>query len=445
MGTFGREMARKSVHVAMGGFAFLLVWLTPWQAALLAAGALLHNLFLLPLYGGRRIFRGEAAERGHDLGIVLYPASILALVLIFPHRPEIVAAAWGLLAFGDGMATVAGTLARGRGGRLPWNPDKSWIGLAAFGLFGGAGAAALYGWTLGVAVEASWLLPVLIVTVVMAVAESLPLGLDDNIVVSVGGGALLCAALAIDPQLLVAKKELLAGRLVMAVAVNLLLGLAALRAGSVDRSGMLHGALLGGAILVFGGAGSFLMLFAFFFLGSAATRLGYATKAAEGTAQEKGGARGAANAWANAGAGALFALLAAGSPQPAPYLLALVAAFATATADTLGSEIGQAYGRRTFLVTTFRPVPRGTDGAISLEGTLAGIAGSLLVGLLGWGVGVITLEAVAWVVIAAWVGTTLESYLGALLERRAQINNEAQNFLNTLVGGLVAMALWTWL
>ncbi|MDQ7087364.1 MAG: DUF92 domain-containing protein [Acidobacteriota bacterium] len=157
--------------------------------------------------------------------------------------------------------------------------------------------------------------------------------------------------------------------------------------------------------------------------------------------RRRGAPGGAANAWANAGAGALFALLAAGSAEPGPYWLALVAAFATATADTLGSEIGQAYGRRTYLVTTFRPVPRGTDGAVSLEGTLAGVAGSLVVALLGWGMGLISPAAVAWVVLAAWIGTTLESYLGALLERRARIDNEAQNFLNTLVGGVVAMAL----
>ncbi|MDQ7087365.1 MAG: hypothetical protein Q9Q13_05660 [Acidobacteriota bacterium] len=144
MSSIGREMARKGVHVAMGGFAFLLVWLTPWQAALLACGALVHNLFVLPRYGGRRIFRGTASERGHDLGIVLYPASILALVLIFPGHLEIVAAAWGLLAFGDGMATVAGILARGRGGSLPWNPQKSWVGLLAFAAFGGAGSATLF-------------------------------------------------------------------------------------------------------------------------------------------------------------------------------------------------------------------------------------------------------------------------------------------------------------
>ena len=45
---------------------------------------------------------------------------------------------------------------------------------------------------------------------------------------------------------------------------------------------------------------------------------------------------------------------------------------------------------------------------------------------------------------AALIGTTLESYLGATLERRHLIGNELQNFTNTLVGGLAGMALY-WL
>ena len=52
-------------------------------------------------------------------------------------------------------------------------------------------------------------------------------------------------------------------------------------------------------------------------------------------------------------------------------------------ADTASSEIGKAYGRRTFLITTLRPVPPGTEGAVSLEGTTAGAVAALLVALVG--------------------------------------------------------------
>src|SRR5262245_8506501 len=102
------EIQRKLLHIAMGGFALFLAWLTWWQALVLALVALVHNYCLLHLYARGTIFRGEARTKGRDLGIVLYPASIAILILVLHTRLEIVAAAWGLLAFGDGFATIAG-------------------------------------------------------------------------------------------------------------------------------------------------------------------------------------------------------------------------------------------------------------------------------------------------------------------------------------------------
>src|SRR5439155_23976622 len=131
--------------------------------------------------------------------------------------------------------------------------------------------------------------------------------------------------------------------------INGTLAAAAYGARSVSVSGMVGGVFVGGALFAFGGWRAFSMLFVFFVLGTAATKLGHATKAARGIAQEKGGRRGAKNAIANCGMGATLAWVAATTPYERVALLGLVAAFATAAADTVSSEIGQAYGRRTFL------------------------------------------------------------------------------------------------
>jgi hypothetical protein len=104
-------------------------------------------------------------------------------------------------------------------------------------------------------------------------------------------------------------------------------------------------------------------------------------------------------------------------------------------------RFGARIGRRTYLATTFRPVPAGTDGAVSVEGTLAGVAASVAIGALGAGLGLFPWSGVAVVAAAAFVGTTLESVLGATVERRGLLDNEAMNFLNTLVGALAAAAL----
>ena len=143
--------------------------------------------------------------------------------------------------------------------------------------------------------------------------------------------------------------------------------------------------------------------------------------------------------------GVIFAFLALATGYPELFLVAMTAAFATATCDTVSSEIGQAYGRHYYLVTTFKPVSAGTDGAVSLEGTLAGIAGALVLGGVAWGVGMISLGGVLVVVAAAFIGATAESYLGATFEKAKLIDNELVNFANTVIGGLCACALFFWL
>ena len=107
----------------------------------------------------------------------------------------------------------------------------------------------------------------------------------------------------------------------------------------------------------------------------------------------------------------------------------------------MGSEIGQLWGRRTFLITTLKPVPRGTEGAVSLEGTLATVLGSAAVAALGWALGFYGPWVVALITLAAFIGTTLESYVGATVEKAGLLDNESVNFLNTLIGALAAAAL----
>src|SRR5882762_10810346 len=92
------ERARQWVHVGSGLFALLLRVLTAWQAAALAATALTFNLIVLPRIGGRRLYRPVDEARGFPLGILLYPLSVLLLILVFPSRLDIVAAAWALVA-----------------------------------------------------------------------------------------------------------------------------------------------------------------------------------------------------------------------------------------------------------------------------------------------------------------------------------------------------------
>ncbi|MBW3130594.1 DUF92 domain-containing protein [Hymenobacter profundi] len=215
------------------------------------------------------------------------------------------------------------------------------------------------------------------------------------------------------------------------------------RASKLTPGGALAGGLLGALIYLGGGFGGLSMLAAFFLLGSAASGWHLAEKRRLGLAEENKGRRTAGQVVANAGVAALAGLGGWLLPaQAALFQLMLAGSFAAATADTLASELGNVYGRRYYNVLTLRPDTRGLNGVISLEGTLCGVAGSVLIAGLyslsvGWG------REFSWLVLAGTVGNLTDSVLGATLERQHRLSNNAVNFLNTLVGGLVA-GLWYW-
>jgi uncharacterized protein (TIGR00297 family) len=122
-----------------------------------------------------------------------------------------------------------------------------------------------------------------------------------------------------------------------------------------------------------------------------------------------------------------------------------LAALAEAAADTVSSEIGQVMGGRPRMITTLRAVDAGTDGAVSLAGTLAGVIAACIVA----GIGTLALRGsigVFWVSCAGGVfGLLFDSLLGATLERRGWLNNDAVNFLSTASAAAFALgvlAVW---
>jgi uncharacterized protein (TIGR00297 family) len=212
--------------------------------------------------------------------------------------------------------------------------------------------------------------------------------------------------------------------------------------------GYFHAWILG--VLIWGTLGwqGYTVVMFYFLVGSVVTRIGMAQKEAEGIAEKRAGARGPENVWGSALTGTLCAVatLFWDSPLKDLFLLAYVASFNTKLADTTASEVGKAYGKRTFLITTLQPVPRGTEGAVSLAGTLAGIVASVAIALVGWGVGLINFWGIFWCVLAAFIATNIESLIGATLQSRlAWLTNEIVNIINTTIGAIAAVLLaLTW-
>jgi len=226
-----------------------------------------------------------------------------------------------------------------------------------------------------------------------------------------------------------------------ALGVNALTGWLGYRARTVTRAGALAGVVVGAVIYVGGGAGAWVLLLVTFLAASVTSRLGLARKQRLGIAEERGGRRGAGNAIANCGVAAVAAVCAVTTPYPAEALCALVAALTAGGSDTVASEIGKAWGRATFLVTTLGRVKPGTPGAMSVEGTAAGLLGAFALAATGAAVGLIPFSAVLLVAAAATAGALVESALGATLEGPGILNNDVLNFLNTAVAAAVAVAL----
>lgn len=179
-----------------------------------------------------------------------------------------------------------------------------------------------------------------------------------------------------------------------------------------------------------------------FVLTFVATRLGRQRKQTLGLAESPQG-RNAAQVIANLGAAGLIAAFATWhSGQPGwAITMPILAALAEATADTLASEIGQAFGGTPRLLTRLHPVPPGTDGAISLLGTVAGGTGAAIVTLVGVFAVRIDGRAALTVFLAAIAGLFFDSLLGATVERRGWLDNDHVNFFSTLFAALMALVL----
>jgi len=118
-----------------------------------------------------------------------------------------------------------------------------------------------------------------------------------------------------------------------------------------------------------------------------------------------------------------------------------IGSIATATADTMASEVGVTTTPR--LITTFKKVPPGTDGGVSIPGTAAGIIGAGIIGISAYILGIFpdpvkTLEIA---VISGTIGCFVDSILGAVLERKKYLNNEHVNLIATVCGALIGIIL----
>ncbi|TAJ44234.1 DUF92 domain-containing protein [Methanofollis fontis] len=227
--------------------------------------------------------------------------------------------------------------------------------------------------------------------------------------------------------------------LALAAFIAFLFGYTAYRLRAADLSGLFSGAIIGLLLIVFADVRWFFIMLVFFVVGSAATKFRYREKNTLGVAQSHGGVRGYFNVFANGLVGTAGAVLWGITGHPACIGLFL-GSVASAAADTVASEIG-VMGGDPYLITTLERVSPGTNGGVTLLGEAVALGAAVIVSLSAWALGVADPAIAVIGIVAGFVGTNVDSLIGATLENRGVFGNAGTNLVATLSGGVFAMVL----
>lgn len=268
--------------------------------------------------------------------------------------------------------------------------------------------------------------------------ESIPSKIDKNISVPLGAGMTMWIfedfRYWVPPE-----------KMVIALVFSFFLGVLAYRAKIADVSALLSAALLGVLIIVFSKLSWFLLLLTFFILGGGFTKYKYAYKESIGIAQAKDGIRSYENVFSNSTAALVLAVAYGVFPEHGlPIVYAYMGTVATATGDTLASEIGTTAKGRPRMITTLKLSEPGVDGAVSLLGEFAAIFGSAVIGVLAYVLGISDNFILTVLITTAggFVGTNMDSLLGATLQKSGVLSNSGVNFAATFAGAGISAVLY---
>ena len=227
--------------------------------------------------------------------------------------------------------------------------------------------------------------------------------------------------------------------------INFLLIFFGQRLPFLTKKGWIHAGVLGTILWGSIGWNGWTSVCIYLLLGTVVTKIGYKNKASRGIAEARGGQRGPENVWGSAATGCSLALFSCIWPNYLTlFMIGFASSFTAKLSDTFSSEIGKRFGKRTFLITSLKPVAPGTEGAISLEGSLAGLLGSLVMTVVMFNLSIISGISVAFIVLfSGYLATILESYIGALVQNKiVWMTNELVNSIQTSLAAIISIFLY---
>jgi len=232
--------------------------------------------------------------------------------------------------------------------------------------------------------------------------------------------------------------------LIIIIAMAGLLSILAQYLGLLTFDGAVASLAVGLIIGLFGSTEWLLILIIFTALGFAATMMGLTRKKAKGLQEGIYGERMYKNVIAVGFVPCLFSVIYFLTDGDYELLtIGFIASIAVAAADTIASEIG-VKDKRAWLITTFKRVEPGTDGGVSIMGTLVALAAATVTAAIGWMLTFgMTFEMLFFVpVIAGMVGCFADSLLGATIETKGYISKYTNNAVTALLGAVLAVVLY---
>ncbi|GFO96202.1 TIGR00297 family protein [groundwater metagenome] len=350
----------------------------------------------------------------------------------------IIGGALAITTFGDGVADIINIHERKRSSEKVYSAKSSIVFLISGGIFAFLAGVWILAWTgHTVPYELIFFLAVL-GAVTGALLESMT-NTEDHIIIPFGSAMTMWLFYSFRFGY---KVEF--WYLIEVLVFAFVLGYLAYRVRIADISAMLSATLLGVVIIISTHVWWYVILLAFFILGGLFTRYKYEFKKSRGIAESRGGVRGYKNVFSNSLAALALAVVYKVFPSHAMLLLpAYLGSIATATGDTLASEIGQTCEGEPRMITTLKKVRPGTDGGVTALGEFAAFAGACAIALLS----IMFIKndpALAFAVVAGgFIGTNIDSVLGATLQQKGYLSNNGVNLFATISGAIVSAVIYS--
>jgi len=350
----------------------------------------------------------------------------------------IIGGALAITTFGDGVSDIINIHERKKSSEKVYSAKSSVVFLISGVIFTFLACAWILSWT-GQIIPAELIFFLAVIGAVTgALLESMTYN-EDNIVIPFGSAMSMWLFFTFSYGYLVEWLYLL-----KVIIFAFVLGYLAYRMRIADISAMLSATLLGIVIIISTDVWWYLMLLAFFLLGGLFTRYKYNFKKSRGIAESKGGVRGYKNVFSNSLAALVLAVAFKVFPTHSILLLpAYLGSIATATGDTLASEIGQTWKGEPRMITTLKKVRAGTDGGVTVLGEFAAFAGSGAIALLSLMFIKNDISLALIVLAGGFIGTNIDSVLGATLQQKGYLSNNGVNLFATISGAIITALIYS--